>query len=960
MRSVLSFAILSVLCSACSSDSEPVAAEEQKIVPSTNLAGYWKFDESSGTTAADASGNGLTGILNSTPTWGAGKVNNGLSFDGTDYVEVGAIPSITGASRVTLAAWIKRATTGAKVVLGKHTSTSEFAIKALQDGQLYFRTSRGVTTYGRVLLNDTNWHHVALVFDGTLSGNANRLKGFVDGVQRTLTFSGTVSNITTTNTTPFRIGRTNNDYSNGQIDEVTLYARALTGAEIVQLRDNGSVAPDTQAPTVPSGLGFTSTQTSIALGWTASTDNVAVTSYRVFRNGSEITTTTGTSYTDNGRTPGTSYTYTVSARDGAGNESAQSAPLTASTQAAGDTTPPTVSVTAPIVGSSVSGQATLTANASDNVAVANVQFFVDGAPLGTPDTSSPYTAAWNTATASNGSHVVTARATDTSSNATTSAPVTVTVNNATVDTQAPSVPQGLGGTPSSSSVSLSWQASTDNVGVTGYRVYRDALLRGTSTGTSFSDTGLTPQTTYRYSVSAFDAANNESAQSGAVSVTTSAAPSGGLSIAVHSSGRYLVNGSGQPVLLNSVAAWSLLAQLDQAGTLQFLDNCRAFGVNAIRVNLVEAYFSNAAQFSGINAFGQAPWTGGAFTSSLNQPYWDHVKWVLERAAERGIYVFALPAYLGNNGGGEGWWTARMKPAGATNMQNYGAALGAQLNAHPNVIVAIGGDYWPGFDNSPSSSANVAIQNAMVTGIMSTDRAGRIYTAHWSGGTNSSDAPESWLKLNLQYDIYNGYATAGMSLAAWNASPARPTFFGEGIYVRNTGLHPSNADVRGQYWRALMYGASGQETGDEAIWAFDARTSYQPTERWRNHLADAYWTHLSRVPQVLGSRPWFRRVPDSSHTVVTAGYGSAGTTGFCPASATPEGDLLTAYCAGTATLTVNRAKFTSAINASWIDPTSGRVTPIVTNGANSGSSAWTTPATNDAGDRDWILVVEKAQ
>ncbi len=95
-----------------------------------------------------------------------------------------------------------------------------------------------------------------------------------------------------------------------------------------------------------------------------------------------------------------------------------------------DTTPPTVSITSPSSGATVSGTITVTANASDNVGVAGVQFKLDGANLGAEDTTAPYSIPWDTTTASNGSHTLTAIARDTSGNQATSNPVTVTVSNA--------------------------------------------------------------------------------------------------------------------------------------------------------------------------------------------------------------------------------------------------------------------------------------------------------------------------------------------------------------------------------------------------------------------------------------------------------------------------------------------------------------------------------------------------
>ncbi len=95
---------------------------------------------------------------------------------------------------------------------------------------------------------------------------------------------------------------------------------------------------------------------------------------------------------------------------------------------------------------------------------------------------------------------------------------------ATPDVTAPNVPTGLGATAvSSSQINLSWAAPTDNVGVTGYKVYRSGILLTTVTGTSYSNTGLTASTQYTYTVAAYDAANNLGAQSTSATATTQAA-----------------------------------------------------------------------------------------------------------------------------------------------------------------------------------------------------------------------------------------------------------------------------------------------------------------------------------------------------------------------------------------------------------------------------------------------------
>src|SRR2546425_628236 len=92
-----------------------------------------------------------------------------------------------------------------------------------------------------------------------------------------------------------------------------------------------------------------------------------------------------------------------------------------------DTTPPTVSISAPVNGATVSGSAvTVSASASDNVGVSGVQFKLDGANLGAEVTAAPYSTTWNTTLAANGSHTLTAVARDAAGNTATSAAVSVT------------------------------------------------------------------------------------------------------------------------------------------------------------------------------------------------------------------------------------------------------------------------------------------------------------------------------------------------------------------------------------------------------------------------------------------------------------------------------------------------------------------------------------------------------
>jgi beta-lactamase superfamily II metal-dependent hydrolase len=188
-----------------------------------------------------------------------------------------------------------------------------------------------------------------------------------------------------------------------------------------------------------------------------------------------------------------------------------------------DTTPPSTSITAPANGATVSATTSVTASASDNVSVTKVEFYLDGA-LQSTDTASPYSWSWNTTTATNASHVLTSKAYDAAGNSATSTAVTVTVNNAG-DTTPPTAPSSLSASGSKRKVSLTWSASTDNVGVTGYQVWRATAAAGpfaqiaTTTSTSYANSALTSGTTYWYYVTAGDAAGNVSAASNTASAT---------------------------------------------------------------------------------------------------------------------------------------------------------------------------------------------------------------------------------------------------------------------------------------------------------------------------------------------------------------------------------------------------------------------------------------------------------
>jgi hypothetical protein len=131
---------------------------------------------------------------------------------------------------------------------------------------------------------------------------------------------------------------------------------------------------------------------------------------------------------DSGLAPGTYY-YRVAAEDPAGNLGSASGEASGTVPAAGDTTPPSVALTGPADGSTVSGTVSVTASASDGGGIAGVRFTLDGDDLGSEDTTSPYSVSWDTTGVSDGRHVLRAIARDSAGNTASSAEVAVTVSN---------------------------------------------------------------------------------------------------------------------------------------------------------------------------------------------------------------------------------------------------------------------------------------------------------------------------------------------------------------------------------------------------------------------------------------------------------------------------------------------------------------------------------------------------
>lgn len=230
----------------------------------TNLNAYYKLDESSGN-AADSSGNGLTLTNTNVVTYAAAKINNGASLARASSQYFTAVDNalFNPSTAMSYFVWIKTATLdatpyqlGCKGDWDNTVGKSGWAIYVISTGTAIFISGSGQGFQDASTPNASQtsnpisnavFAHVGFVYDGTLAGNSSRLKLFINGAQLTIdTFNGTIPASIFDDSASFYIGRNGSSgtqYGDGIIDEVGLWSRALTAAEVSQLYNSGQGLP---------------------------------------------------------------------------------------------------------------------------------------------------------------------------------------------------------------------------------------------------------------------------------------------------------------------------------------------------------------------------------------------------------------------------------------------------------------------------------------------------------------------------------------------------------------------------------------------------------------------------------------------------------------------------------------------------------------------------------------------
>jgi hypothetical protein len=408
-------------------------------------------------------------------------------------------------------------------------------------------------------------------------------------------------------------------------------------------------------------------------------------------------------------------------------------------------------------------------------------------------------------------------------------------------------------------------------------------------------------------------------------------PSGVYPLRKQAGARYLVDQAGNPFLVHGDTAWSLMAQLSTDDATIYLSDRQARGVNTVVANLIEFFYASRAP---ANIEGAQPFTTPKDFSTPNEAYFAHVDAVLRAAAARGIQVFLVPAYLGwHCDSGTGWYEI-MAANGATKMFDWGAYVGTRYRNFDNLVWVMGGDCDP---------PNKALVEAVANGIRSVDTR-HLMTTHGEE-SNSLEfwAGEPWLDFDTVYTnaIYAGHEIRDRVALEYGRSNWLPVLFLEGPYETETPATP--ADLRKFAYETLLNGGMGQFFGNAPIWCFESGCL---GGSWKAALGSTGAQDQQRLKSFFAARAWWKLVPDTARTFLTAGFADAS-----PARAS-DGSWAAAYFPSSRAVTVNLGSFSRAVRGAWFDPATGAATSIAGSPfAPSGTLTLTSP------NGDSVLVLE---
>lgn len=446
--------------------------------------------------------------------------------------------------------------------------------------------------------------------------------------------------------------------------------------------------------------------------------------------------------------------------------------------------------------------------------------------------------------------------------------------------------------------------------------------------------------------------------------------------------RYLMTTDGKPFFWLGDTAWELFRRLTREEAEEYLELRKQQGYNVIHAVAL-------AEMNGLrqpNRYGDLPLieedpTRLAITLGANPAneteydYWDHVDFIINRIAYKGMYVGLLPTW--------GDKVAHMWGDGPivfneANAEVYGAALANRYKNNWNIIWILGGDrpatYKFKVEGIEQEFDDRDIWRAMAKGIESVLGKDAFITYHPMGGTSSSAYfhADSWLDLNA---FQSGHGARETEVWDWvtrdlSMKPQKPTLDMEPCYED----HPVNPwdgkwtraergyfnayDVRARIYRSVFAGGSGITYGHHQIWQF-LNTDLNPAINigdtvigWQKAMKAEAATQMQHLKRLMLARPYFDRVEDQS---LIAGDRGVNYTDLIVATRHEKGLYAFVYLPDNKPVLIDLSKLSgSTKSVSWFDPRTGKTL--------AGFSTTATGVMNfipPQEGKDWVLIIDDA-
>ncbi|NBC72351.1 DUF4038 domain-containing protein [Paenibacillus sacheonensis] len=419
--------------------------------------------------------------------------------------------------------------------------------------------------------------------------------------------------------------------------------------------------------------------------------------------------------------------------------------------------------------------------------------------------------------------------------------------------------------------------------------------------------------------------------------------------------RYLVTEDGAPFFWLGDTAWELFHRSTREDADHYLANRAERGYTVIQA-------VGLAEYGGLtepNAYGRCPLhkIQGAYDPASpdvdaepgGYTYWDHVDYIVDKAAELGLYIALLPTW------GDKYhiaWGEGPDIFTPDNARAYGRWLGERYRDRSNIIWVLGGD------RALVEYRHFQIVGGMAEGLAEGDGGRHLRGFHPQGGQSSSKHvhDEAWLDFNMIQSSHGHAERDNYKLVAadYARTPVKPTLESEPCYEDHPrGMNPANgyfdeADVRKSAYYGILSGGFGITYGHHCVWSMNKEPNRTFIMSWRNAILRPAAAQMQHVRNLAESRPMLERVPDQD-LIASNEEGS----NYAVAAKGERHAFL--YTPNGLALQVAMGRIAgSEVTASWFDPRTGETTAIGTF-PNEGETAFLPPIAGRG--NDWVLVLD---